>query len=470
MHVDSRIRLGRLALVAALAVLASVSAFLLASRGSAPPGDILIFTEIPVEETGDPRFPERSRIVALDPNGAATVEVLTPDFVAARAPAISYDGRRMLFAARKKDSDDWHIWEMNLADRKSRRITEGVAGCSDPVYLPDDRIAFSAEANRAGEATNYALFTAGADGCCVQRITHHPEVDVGSTILRDGRILHASGKSTGRQPSLFAVRYDGTKADLIYRSPPSAAIRDRAWEAPNGSVYFVEEKEPTEGRLVAIAMKRPLGTRIELSEDATGAYRSVFPIGADTLIVSYRPTEAAPFALFYFESARRSLGRRIYGGGAYSAVEPVLAAAHSRPLGFISTVDPQQELGEFLCIDAGLSTLAPNPGTTGRSMFLRVETTDGLLGEVPLAADGSFHIMPPADTPVRLLTLDEDKRIVRGPSAWMWIRPGEQRGCVGCHENPELTPPNVIPEAVIPAPVRLDGVPVPELEFLPRDL
>jgi hypothetical protein len=39
----------------------------------------------------------------------------------------------------------------------------------------------------------------------------------------------------------------------------------------------------------------------------------------------------------------------------------------------------------------------------------------------------------------------------------MWLRPNERRGCVGCHEDPELVPANRVPLAVKKNPV---GVPV----------
>ena len=37
---------------------------------------------------------------------------------------------------------------------------------------------------------------------------------------------------------------------------------------------------------------------------------------------------------------------------------------------------------------------------------------------------------------------------VRGPSSWIWIRPGEKRSCIGCHEDPELAPENKVPDAL----------------------
>ena len=83
----------------------------------------------------------------------------------------------------------------------------------------------------------------------------------------------------------------------------------------------------------------------------------------------------------------------------------------------------------------------------------RTEATDGpsrvarrLLGEAPVEADGSFHIDVPADMPIRLELLDETGRILAGCD-WIWVKPREFRGCIGCHEDPELTPSNRFVEA-----------------------
>ena len=64
-----------------------------------------------------------------------------------------------------------------------------------------------------------------------------------------------------------------------------------------------------------------------------------------------------------------------------------------------------------------------------------------LLGEAPVEADGSFHIDIPADLPVQLQILDDDGMAL-STCGWIWTRPREFRGCIGCHEDPELTPEN----------------------------
>jgi hypothetical protein len=76
-----------------------------------------------------------------------------------------------------------------------------------------------------------------------------------------------------------------------------------------------------------------------------------------------------------------------------------------------------------------------------------------ILGEVPLADDGSYQVQIPANAPVQVQLLDADGLVVRTPT-WLWVRNHAAQGCVGCHEDPERTPPNRMVAALgSPAPV-----------------
>jgi hypothetical protein len=64
-----------------------------------------------------------------------------------------------------------------------------------------------------------------------------------------------------------------------------------------------------------------------------------------------------------------------------------------------------------------------------------------ILGIVPVEKDGSFNIEVPADVPIELQTLDENGMALRS-CGWIWVKHREPRGCIGCHEDAELTPEN----------------------------
>ena len=70
-----------------------------------------------------------------------------------------------------------------------------------------------------------------------------------------------------------------------------------------------------------------------------------------------------------------------------------------------------------------------------------------ILGEVPIEKDGSFNIEVPSDTPIELQVLDADGMALRS-CGWIWVKDHARQGCIGCHEDPELTPENFMVDAV----------------------
>jgi hypothetical protein len=77
-----------------------------------------------------------------------------------------------------------------------------------------------------------------------------------------------------------------------------------------------------------------------------------------------------------------------------------------------------------------------------------------ILGEIDIEKDGSFNIEIPANTPIELQVLDAEGLALRSCS-WIWAKNHEPRGCIGCHEDGELTPENMLTEAVTNPSIRL---------------
>jgi len=461
---------GRRPLVGVTAALLAVLAASLVTARALSSDDafsgMLVFTQVPVDTLGP--MSGRTRIVAIDPAGGANdVLVLTGDFHAARAPAISPDGERMAYSARRTSASPWQIWEMALRSRKARLITSGSGSFTEPAYLADGRVVFSGVPDGTGRTP--ALYTApheeGEREGRATRITFHPSADVAPQVLADGQVLFTSvaDSASGAGAALMMVRSDGTGIRLFYSSSAGRAPAGRPWETTDGGIVFVESTRDhpsggeARGALVSVSKARPLHSRSEASEGMDGSFRSVYPLPSGTWLVSYRAAGAERFSLREFDPGRRRLGRVVGDDSAYHAVDPVMAIARPRPRMFESVVDTAKATGHVYCVDANFTTaspalVSPSPRRTARRV--RIETRDGVR-DVPLAEDGSFYVELPANTPVRLETVDGDGRTVRGPSAWFWVRPNEKRGCIGCHEDRELAPPNRVPLAVTQPPVPL---------------
>ena len=82
-----------------------------------------------------------------------------------------------------------------------------------------------------------------------------------------------------------------------------------------------------------------------------------------------------------------------------------------------------------------------------------------MLGQTGIAPDGSFYVEVPADRPIRMDLLNAAGASLRAEEHWFWMRPSEQRICVGCHAGPERAPENKVPEILnqILAPVKMLG-------------
>ncbi len=63
-----------------------------------------------------------------------------------------------------------------------------------------------------------------------------------------------------------------------------------------------------------------------------------------------------------------------------------------------------------------------------------------VLGEVPVAKDGSVLIEAPTGTPMYFMLLDEKGRMVQTMRSWTVLQPGETAACVGCHESANQAP------------------------------
>jgi len=61
-------------------------------------------------------------------------------------------------------------------------------------------------------------------------------------------------------------------------------------------------------------------------------------------------------------------------------------------------------------------------------------------GIVPVEEDGSAHFTVPADKNIFFQALDKDYMAVQSERTYVNYRPGETRGCVGCHEKTKDTP------------------------------
>jgi hypothetical protein len=404
----------------------------------------------------------RSQIASLDPDiTGMELKVLTSGYYSAFSPAISDDGRFMLFAGKQKQNDPWQIYEMNLGNSEIRQVITSPENNIYPVYLPNGRIAFSRTVVNKTPESGQSLYTCNPDGSDIRRITFNDNAFFASTMLKDGRILTFSQElqPSKRDPAVFVLRPDGTKAGLFYKGNDGCAFSGRGWETINGRIVFIESVKNNQNSrsIISINYNRPLHSAVNLTSEIKGDFNTVSPVNSGKLLVTCRQSEGDRYSVYEFDPEKRTLGRVIYSSTEYDVIDALIIEKHQKPRKLPSEVDMGVKTGLLLCQDINqlYQTTEVNTSASPKAAAIRVIGRDSTLGVVKVEEDGSFYLKIIADTPFQIQSIDEKGNVLNGPCEWIWLRPNERRGCVGCHEDPELVPSNRIPFSVKKSPVNV---------------
>ena len=202
-----------------------------------------------------------------------------------------------------------------------------------------------------------------------------------------------------------------------------------------------------------------------------GRYTSPYPLGNDWALVSHAPwydvrREAYDLYLMDLRSKKKTL---VYADSKGAIVDAVPLASRPRP-----RVVPRlrkrgaEEAGSLYCNSVYVSDV---PYERRRARFVRIIealpvslSVNGngnfrtrVLGTAPLYEDGSFYVEVPANTALRFELLDGNEDVVVHETAFNYVRPGERKGCIGCHEPRDAAPMNAQPQAVKHEPFRTFG-------------
>lgn len=480
----------------------------------------LVFVQVPVNARPDPmpggaylpfsRYVDGCRIVSLawaDENPEP--RVLTPEFLSARDPSVSFDGRHILFTGKRNAGDPWQIWRMDPDGGQKVKITTGAGSCVNPIYVgtdfhlddkvPTPRIVY------VGTGHNWALggssdpstglYACNLDGGNAVRITYNLLPDFDPDVLPNGRLVYSSWRPHGLITGLagkivlLAVNIDGTD-QMAYGEESEETFHAEMARADSKGVYFIENRHRDwlgGGNLAYISQRRPLHSRKVLADRSTGLYHSPCPWSDDKLILSFKlPIRKATYGIYLFDAGIKNLEKEIYSVTEYHCVDARILAPHPMVRGRSSVVGFRfKDSGSFYCLDARISDLPEvrklEPGTIKRVRVIegvpltgpdrggafggyaslppgsiRSHAVERILGEAPVESDGSFHMRTPANVPLRFQLLDEQGIALAEQVTWSWVRNGEGRGCIGCHENREMVPPNVMAEAIAKPEVPLE--------------
>jgi len=465
--------------------------------------EVLVFTQLPagqkLEKAGPlangmlrQSYGDGARIVRLRPGGKP--ELLSSGFHSAADPEISFDGTRLLFAGKRKSGDNWDIYEIGLNGTGLKQVTKNMGNCRNPIYLgamftldskePWYQVGFvsdrAQESNELVDAPATDLYSCQMDGSDLRRLTFNPSSDMDPCMLPDGRILFAAwqGAVLSHGPlgrvSLLAVNTDGTDC-AVFATEEGQRIKHMPAVTTSGLVIFVEADRSTwdgAGTLASVTLRRNLHSHKPITRESDGLF--VFPstLPDGQILVSRRDNQKQKTHALTRLDPATGQSTVIFDDPKYHDIQARVAATRPNPDGHSSVVVESEPTGKIYCLNANFSQ-AVEGGLLPSGKATRIRVLEGLprkvstkaqsagqsangipalmqkrfLGEVDLDDDGSFNIQVPANIPIQLQLLDSHGASLF-TSDWLWAKNKENKGCIGCHEDYELAPPNVFAKSL----------------------
>lgn len=365
------------------------------------------------------------------------------------------------------------------------------AWCAEPSHVPGGPSPGLASGPAAWGSSLYTIRLGDPMPERFQRITFNPNGVFDPYPLSDGRLLFAAhtppnagdpNSAEGSLPPgrcseslLFTVNPDGTDVFVFAGLDEPPARRGMPCETADGEVVYVESQANAPfdgGALVAVKRARSLHSRRLIADDHEGWYHSPGPLHDGKLLVSYRAQGERSFGVYVLDPGTGERITKLVDSPQWYEVDAHALGPRPMPAGRSSVVDERSDTGLLYCLNAYLSDSEAGrriaPGQIARlQVFALTEAVENvaaqaapepgkdlptvseeLLGEVPVEGDGSVFLEVPARTPLRLSTLDAQGRVLQRMESWIWVMPKESRGCIGCHEDRELAPPNRHPLAL----------------------
>lgn len=387
------------------------------------------------------------------------------------SPSVSYDGASVYVAMARAGEPFFHIHRIPALGGPPQRLTDGPFHDIDPVELPDGRITFVS--TRIGSFEEYhsppsrALFVMNADGTGIHPITFTLIFDNEPKVMADGRIAFIRTDNffdrAKVETRIEVIRPDGTDGLTEVGANVGADYGSRLRAFGYGSPAPLPD-----GRLAVISSRGnficPPGGAEKDFHRLPGGLGDLAPLPDGRLLATVLRSEGkqALSDVIAVIDPRDNKLVPIWTSPNGSVHSPVFLGARPRPPVIPDSADRARSAepgatGFLFCQNARFTTkskadwqnirairvLRAVPLTTRSSHSHIVhaghETME--LGTVPLAPDGSFHVEVPADVPLALQAVDAEGRSELNEMSWIYVRPGERRSCLGCHQPRQATPP-----------------------------
>ena len=346
------------------------------------------------------------------------------------------------------------------------------------------------------------LFRVSADGTEIQRLTYNKDVDRYPHCLDNGLIGYMRWDYQERfwqwPHGLWTIHPDGTMNDGLFKlhfrepqsvreprsipgsrklvviacghhSPPEGAVAvvdpSQGANNPLGLHYVTPSCSPLEGGLGPCPTVPEGGVA-----DRGGFYKTPWPLSEKGFLVSYafHSPGKTSYAAYYIDAwGNKEL---VHRDPTMDVLRPMPVRRRPRPPMTPSNLEPESSYAICYLDDVNRDMPGVKPGTI---RYLRISEhlqwffgknddsgpirwTPGtqhsrnfgywtwspvrVIGTVPVERDGSAYFKVPVGLAVYFQALDTNMMEIRRMRSHIEFKPGEIRGCVGCHETKQHVP------------------------------
>ncbi|MBT4818239.1 MAG: hypothetical protein HON70_21205, partial [Lentisphaerae bacterium] len=368
-------------------------------------------------------------------------------------------GRSAQCGHERYDHSNPNLYIRSAGDSRVRQFTDNKDVDRYPHCLDNGSIAYTHwEYQERHFMEVHAVWTARADGRMSDAFyKHHMKAPLG---LRDARSIPGTQE-------LVAI---ATGHHTFAWGPVMTVDARHGLNSPAGLRLLTPGVRVQEGKMAGTPV---VGGGVR---DAGGLYQTPWALSRDCFLVSYayaRPACTAPggvdsngFGLYLIDSYgnRELLHReplfsctypiplRPRPGPTVAPVDDLTAGPHAVCFipdvyegipdvarGEIKYVRIAQHVGWPFDEERGAMHYLPNAAGSRHPAFNSWSPVR-VLGTVPVLPDGSACFRIPADTAVYFQALDAKQMEIRRMRSMVSLKPGEQRGCAGCHESQARAP------------------------------
>ncbi|MDT8302904.1 MAG: hypothetical protein RQ760_15595, partial [Sedimentisphaerales bacterium] len=428
------------------------------------------------DNENDPAYTTGAQLCKLNLKTGKLTVLLEADKGCIRDPKVHYDAKKIIFAWRKENLQNYNLYEINVDGTNIRQITSGPFDDYEPEYLPDGGIVFIS--TRARRWVGCWITQVGTihrcdgDGKNIEMLSCNIEHDNTPSVLPNGQILYMRWEYVDRSQvefhHLWTMNPDGTNQEIYYGNEVSWGVFLSCQPIPNDErvmgIYSPGHGHRDHyGWLSFFSRKHgpddPRGLEHILFPWGKGYLADPWPLSAETILAAELgksrlvfvtknkdDEKYTPHAIYEIKNNKNKWLTQ--------SPRPIIKRPRERIIAKRS--DSAMSTGTHIMVDIYnsqnlkgikrgeikklliIETL-PKPvnfsGGPDTLSWLGSFNLERILGTVPVESDGSAYFELPANRPVFYVALDENDLSCRRMQSFTCVRPGETTSCIGCHNS-----------------------------------